>query len=205
MQPRPKSGDIRKSKARQTRSICAGVGILKTVRFSNDSAFIGPKLGLNRREHRLCSRRALERLEPDEAKVSRPVLRGGSGGNAALLPDLHRLPVGPVPLTTTPVPFRKKRARHERHPHSTEYSACFRLRFGDGRFAPLRSCVSAPTLHFSVRQTAGRSLELNNYYGKYKTRRFSSIHPLAKRRGRETRHALVASCQLNEYWEFHPM
>jgi len=23
--------------------------------------------------------------------------------------------VGPVPLTTTPVPFRKKRARHERH------------------------------------------------------------------------------------------
>jgi hypothetical protein len=59
------------------------------VRFSNDSAFIGRKLGLNRREHRLYSRRALERLEPDEAKVSRPVLRGGSGGNAALLPDLH--------------------------------------------------------------------------------------------------------------------
>jgi hypothetical protein len=37
---------------------------------------------------------------------------------------------------TTPVAFCKKRARHERHPHSTEYSACFRLRFGDGRFAP---------------------------------------------------------------------
>jgi hypothetical protein len=29
----------------------------------------------------------LIRLEPDEAKVSRPVLRGGSGSNAAPLPD----------------------------------------------------------------------------------------------------------------------
>jgi hypothetical protein len=29
----------------------------------------------------------LVRLEPDEAKVSRPVLRGGSGGNATSLPD----------------------------------------------------------------------------------------------------------------------
>jgi hypothetical protein len=29
----------------------------------------------------------LLRLEPDEAKVSRPVLRGGSGSNAAPLPD----------------------------------------------------------------------------------------------------------------------
>jgi uncharacterized protein (DUF1778 family) len=27
------------------------------------------------------------RLEPDEGKLSRPVLRGGSGGNAAPLPD----------------------------------------------------------------------------------------------------------------------
>ena len=44
--------------------------------------------------------------------------------------------VGPVSLTTMPVPFRKKRARHERHQHSTECSACFRLRFADGRFAP---------------------------------------------------------------------
>jgi hypothetical protein len=29
----------------------------------------------------------LLRLEPDEGKLSRPVLRGGSGGNAAPLPD----------------------------------------------------------------------------------------------------------------------
>jgi len=106
------------------------------VRFLNDSAFIGRELGLNRREHRLCSRRASERLEPDEAKVSRPVLRGGSGSNAALLPDLHRLMVGPVPVTTMPVSFRKKRARHEQHPHNTKCLACFRLRHGDGRFAP---------------------------------------------------------------------
>jgi hypothetical protein len=44
--------------------------------------------------------------------------------------------VGPVSLTTTPVPFRRKRARHERHPHSTECSACFRLRHGDVCSAP---------------------------------------------------------------------
>ena len=30
---------------------------------------------------------ALERLEPDEGKLSRPVLRGGSGRKAAPLPD----------------------------------------------------------------------------------------------------------------------
>jgi len=29
----------------------------------------------------------LSRLEPDEVKVSRPVLRGRGGGNAASLPD----------------------------------------------------------------------------------------------------------------------
>jgi hypothetical protein len=35
----------------------------------------------------------LQRLEPDEGKLSRPVLREGSGGNAAPLPDqwfLHK-------------------------------------------------------------------------------------------------------------------
>ena len=31
---------------------------------------------------------ALTRLEPDEGKLSSPVLRGGSGSNAASLPDL---------------------------------------------------------------------------------------------------------------------
>ena len=45
------------------------------------------KPGLNRREHRLRSRGALQRLEPDEGKLSRPVLRGGGGSNAVSLPD----------------------------------------------------------------------------------------------------------------------
>ena len=45
------------------------------------------KPGLNRREHRLRSRGVLQRLEPDDGKLSRPVLRGGSGGNVASLPD----------------------------------------------------------------------------------------------------------------------
>jgi hypothetical protein len=48
------------------------------------------KPGLTRREHRLRSRGALQRLEPDDGKLSRPVLRGGSGGNAALLPDQRK-------------------------------------------------------------------------------------------------------------------
>ena len=38
-------------------------------------------------KNRLRSRGALQRLEPDEGKLSSPVLRGGSGSNAALLPD----------------------------------------------------------------------------------------------------------------------
>jgi len=33
----------------------------------------------------------------------------------ALSTPLLGLPVGPVPLSTTPVPLRSKRARHERH------------------------------------------------------------------------------------------
>ena len=40
---------------------------------------------------RLRSRGAWQRLEPDEGKLSRPVLRGGSGGNVALLPDQWKL------------------------------------------------------------------------------------------------------------------
>src|SRR5450432_2406976 len=35
--------------------------------------------------------KALQRLQPDEGKLSSPVLRGGSGSNAALLPDDSRL------------------------------------------------------------------------------------------------------------------
>ena len=40
--------------------------------------------------YRLRSRGAYTRLEPDDGKLSRPVLRGGSGSNAVPLPD----PVG---------------------------------------------------------------------------------------------------------------
>jgi len=36
----------------------------------------------------------LDWLEPDEGKLSRPVLRGGSGSNAALLPDRNNYKVG---------------------------------------------------------------------------------------------------------------
>ncbi len=36
-------------------------------------------------------RRAYPRLEPDEGKLSCPVLRGGSASNDALLPDFHQL------------------------------------------------------------------------------------------------------------------
>jgi hypothetical protein len=57
------------------------------VRSLRSSESIATKLGLNRCENRLRSRGASERLEPDEAKVSSPVLRGGGGGNVASLPD----------------------------------------------------------------------------------------------------------------------
>jgi len=70
---------------------------------------------------------------------------------------LTGLMVGPVSLTTTPVPFRRKRARHERHlfqPNGRRASACGLATVVTLR---LRSCVSAPALHFPVRQTAGRS------------------------------------------------
>jgi hypothetical protein len=72
--------------------------------------------------------------------------------------SLHRLIVGPVSLTTTPVPFRKKRARHERHrvvSKDRRASACGSPTVVSLR---LRSCVSPPSLHFPVRRTAGRSL-----------------------------------------------
>ena len=66
--------------------------------------------------------------------------------------------VRPNPLTTAPVPFRKKGARHELH---------FRCRIIGNLppAVPQRSfrcgfvpAVSPPPLHFSVRRTAGRSL-----------------------------------------------
>jgi len=70
--------------------------------------------------------------------------------------------VGPVSLTTTPVPFRKKRARHERHlfqANDRRASACGSETVVTLR---LRSCVSAPALHFPVRRIAGRSKILSN-------------------------------------------
>ncbi len=50
-------------------------------------------------------REALERLEPDEAKVSSPVLRGEGDGNVVLLPDTAKvravahLPTAPTMMT----------------------------------------------------------------------------------------------------------
>ncbi len=83
----PKSGGTLKSGRKPIRSIQTGTDILRNVRSSRNSESTAMKPGLNRREHRLRSRGALQRLEPDEGKLSRPVLRGGSSGNAALLPD----------------------------------------------------------------------------------------------------------------------
>src|SRR5437773_7971354 len=87
MPPRPKSGDTSKSGRKPIRSIQTGTDILRNVRSSRNSESIAMKPGLNRREHRLRSRGALQRLEPDEGKLSRPVLRGGGGSNAVSLPD----------------------------------------------------------------------------------------------------------------------
>jgi hypothetical protein len=40
----------------------------------------------------------MQRLELDEGKLSRPVLRGGSGSNATSLPDLNVFPFFAAPL-----------------------------------------------------------------------------------------------------------
>lgn len=63
--------------------------------------------------------------------------------------SLHGLPVGPVSLSTTPVPLRKVRARHERHCRRAAGAAGFRLLLGGGvalrlRFAKRFSPLSAP-------------------------------------------------------------
>ena len=73
-----------------------------------------------------------------------------------------RLPVGPVPLTTAPVPSATKRARHERYYGCRIFgglSACGSATVVSLR---LRSCVSAPLLHLPVHRTAGRSHETMN-------------------------------------------
>ena len=60
-------------------------------------------------------RRAYPRLEPDEGKLSCPVLRGGSVSNDALLPDFDRLAervkavIGQDPLSNNLFVFRSRR------------------------------------------------------------------------------------------------
>src|SRR5256884_4671698 len=92
----PKSGGTLKSGRKPIRLIQTGTDILRNVRSSRNSESIAMKPGLNRRNHRLRSRGALQRLEPDEGKLSRPVLRGGGGSNAVSLPD-HSCPSKPHP------------------------------------------------------------------------------------------------------------
>jgi len=50
--------------------------------------------------YRLRLRGAYTRLEPDDGKLSRPVLRGGSGSNAVPLPDPARGVAQDVPFFT---------------------------------------------------------------------------------------------------------
>jgi hypothetical protein len=50
--------------------------------------------------------------------------------------SFHGLPVVPFYRTTTPVPLRKPRARHDLTIVGPQAVASFRLRFGDGRYAP---------------------------------------------------------------------
>src|SRR3989442_470550 len=85
----PKSSGTLKSGRMPIRLIQTGTDILRNVRSSRNSESIAMKPGLNRRNHRLRSRGALQRLEPDEGKLSRPVLRGGGGSNAVSLPDVR--------------------------------------------------------------------------------------------------------------------
>ena len=73
--------------------------------------------------------------------------------NARFAP-LHRLSVGPVPLTTPPVPLLKPCARHERHSRCAARAACFRQRLGGGVSLRLRFArrSSPPALHFPARR-----------------------------------------------------
>src|SRR2546428_2918154 len=89
MPPTPKSGGTLKSGRKPIRLIQTGTDILRNVRSSRNSESIAMKPGLNRRANRLRSRGASQRLEPDEGKLSRPVLRGGGDSNAVSLPDLQ--------------------------------------------------------------------------------------------------------------------
>jgi hypothetical protein len=77
---------------------------------------------------------------------------------SAFFASLHELKVGPVSLSTTPLPLHKARARHERQlnwPHQRRASVC-------GSAAALRSgsvpAVTPPALHCFRSPTADRSL-----------------------------------------------
>jgi hypothetical protein len=64
--------------------------------------------------------------------------------------SLHGLSVAPFPLSTTPVPLLKPRARHERNLHSAAGAAGFRLWLGGERCA---SAVFRYALLFAFRST----------------------------------------------------
>ena len=94
---------------------------------------------------------ATERDDPDEHPATR--LYPPAVTNARFA-TLHGLPVGPVPLSTTPVPLLKPCARHERHSHCAATAAGFRLRLGGGVALRLRFArrSSPPALHFPARR-----------------------------------------------------
>jgi hypothetical protein len=76
--------------------------------------------------------------------------------------------VSPVSHSTMPAPLRKPRARHERHPHNAELSACFRLRHGDGRFAPAPFRPSL-RLHFTFPFAEPQAEATRGNFGRLKT------------------------------------
>jgi hypothetical protein len=122
MRAKPKSGGMLKSGGRPTRSTHSGSLTSWNVHSIRSSASIVKKPGLNRRETGSAHAGLCKRLEPDEAKVSRPVLRGGSGSNAAPLPDNStlfppksqqkgwRVGIEPTPLSAPKMPMSLARS-----------------------------------------------------------------------------------------------